>query len=162
MLSKKRVRDLFRYDSVTGILIWNARPHPKANHKMVGTRAGSRRLDGHHQVRIDGQMYTEHQVIWLLVYGVWPDEIDHENRIRDDNRINNLRKCSRSQNNANRPAQRNNKLGVKGVFKMRDRYVVNIKCEDMRIRKSFPSLIEATDWHRTKHRELFGDFSRSE
>jgi hypothetical protein len=43
-------------------------------------------------------------------------QIDHINRNTLDNRAVNLRPCSHSQNQANRPAQTNSSTGIKGVF----------------------------------------------
>ncbi len=38
-------------------------------------------------------------IIWFLEWGIWPTkEIDHENRVRDDNRIENLRLTTRREN----------------------------------------------------------------
>jgi hypothetical protein len=47
---------------------------------------------------------------------VWPDgEIDHINTVTSDNRLSNLRVCSRSENAMNKNSYRNNSSGVKGV-----------------------------------------------
>jgi len=43
-----------------------------------------------------------HRLHWFMVYGEVPDKIDHINRNRLDNRIENLRLASQSQNNRNR------------------------------------------------------------
>ena len=43
------------------------------------------------------------------------DDIDHINMVRDDNRIENLRRASRSQNMRNTKAHRDNSTGFKGV-----------------------------------------------
>lgn len=44
-----------------------------------------------------------HRVIWLLSHGSWPvGEIDHANRIKADNRIENLRDVTRSENERNK------------------------------------------------------------
>jgi hypothetical protein len=43
-------------------------------------------------IRVDGGLYLEHRVIWLLVTGVWPEGvIAHVNGDGHDNRWNNLR-----------------------------------------------------------------------
>lgn len=53
--------------------------------------------------------------MWLYVYGKWPDQIDHVNGKKDDNRIINLRETDHSGNQCNRFVQANNTSGYKGV-----------------------------------------------
>ncbi|WP_369127557.1 HNH endonuclease [Xenorhabdus bovienii] len=54
-------------------------------------------------------------MVWLYVYGFMPKIIDHINRIRNGNRITNLRECDFSENARNRKIQTNNKSGINGV-----------------------------------------------
>lgn len=58
-----------------------------------------------------------HRIIWEMSNGPISEklEIDHINGIRSDNRIENLRLATRSQNEMNKGKQRNNKSGFKGV-----------------------------------------------
>jgi hypothetical protein len=60
-------------------------------------------------------MYSAHQLVFLIHHGVIPDEIDHRNGIKTDNRIDNLRPCTSSQNKGNIGLLRNNRSGYKGV-----------------------------------------------
>lgn len=46
-------------------------------------------------------MYSEHQLVWVYFHGYMPKQIDHINRIRNDNRIENLREVTASQNQMN-------------------------------------------------------------
>lgn len=61
-------------------------------------------------------MYV-HQIVWLLEGNEIKDGevIDHINRDKTDNRIQNLRQVSRQENNINIAPRRNNKSGYKGV-----------------------------------------------
>lgn len=62
-------------------------------------------------------MYREHRVIWLMHYGSFPTmELDHINGVRDDNRLENLRQVTRSQNIQNlKRARSDNSNGLLGV-----------------------------------------------
>jgi HNH endonuclease len=56
-----------------------------------------------------------HRVVFALTHGRWPEsELDHKNRVKIGNDADNLHEVT--QNSHNRPVQRNNKLGVKGVY----------------------------------------------
>jgi hypothetical protein len=57
-----------------------------------------------------------HRVIWKLVYGDEPHEIDHRNICRWDNRLANLRACEHHQNMSNTKIRKDNRSGFKGVF----------------------------------------------
>lgn len=58
-----------------------------------------------------------HRVIWAIHYGEWPEnEVDHINGNKTDNRIENLRIATPSENRCNRGKQRNNTSGYKGVY----------------------------------------------
>jgi hypothetical protein len=51
------------------------------------------------------QKYCAHQIVWALVRGEWSSaslQIDHKNRVKTDNRIENLHLVSPKQNIANR------------------------------------------------------------
>lgn len=57
-----------------------------------------------------------HRLAWMIVNGKFPDfEIDHINRVRDDNRISNLREATSSQNGYNTKIREDNSSGIRGV-----------------------------------------------
>lgn len=54
------------------------------------------------KVMVGGVQYAAHRVAWVYVHGVQPkDIIDHKNREKDDNRIDNLRDVTQSVNSRN-------------------------------------------------------------
>lgn len=71
----------------------------------VGSLAGTKLKDGYISIgiTISGQIKSvfAHRLHWYMVHRELPKEIDHINRIKDDNRIENLRKVTRSQNRYN-------------------------------------------------------------
>jgi len=70
---------------------------------------------GYVVIRIDRKLYKAHQLAWLYTHGTFAPELDHINRIRNDNRIANLRAASRSMQMHNAGMLKNNTSGVKGV-----------------------------------------------
>ena len=121
----ERLRSRLDYNPETGALTWKVRPEETPIDKMWNKRfAGKTITDrlacGHLRFRIDGQNYLVHRAIWAMVYGEWPNgDIDHANRVPDDNRISNLRIATRSQNAANnsRSAGASGYRGVTYQFK---------------------------------------------
>jgi hypothetical protein len=116
-LTQDSVRELFIYNEETGEFLNRVNRGHGWRQAKEGQKAGSLSpSDGYLRIRIDGRGYPVHRLAWLYVYGQWPSgEIDHINRIRDDNRLFNLREASISQNRWNRSKNRNNTSGLKGV-----------------------------------------------
>lgn len=113
MLTATRVRELFDYDGVTGNLI---RRESSGRRWKAGQVAGCRKPDGYLSIRIDGKLYQHHRVVWLHVHGEWPQaDIDHKNRDRSRNAVDNLRDVPRSKNMANAGAHKDSTSGIKGV-----------------------------------------------
>lgn len=109
----EELRRRFAYDPATGHLTYKVPGPPK---KRVGDRAGSLGKRGYRDVSVKGALYKEHRVIWAIVTGAWPThDVDHVNRVRDDNRWANLREATRSENLSNQGLKPNNKSGLKGV-----------------------------------------------
>ena len=81
-------------------------------------------------VRVDGNRHEIklHQLVWVLVYGRFPKQIDHINGNEKDNRVENLREVSQSENDMNRvwAWKPNAKTGLPGVCKSKGRYKINI------------------------------------
>ena len=77
---------------------------------------------------LDKEPYVAARIIWKLVHGYDPVEIDHINREKTDNRLSNLRETNRSGNCRNRGLLRNNTSGTSGVYleKHKDLWVVEV------------------------------------
>ncbi len=70
---------------------------------VSGRRAGRQRPDGYRHIQIDGKKYLEHRVVWKLVHGEWPvGWIDHIDRDKSNNSIENLRDVTPSESAYNR------------------------------------------------------------
>lgn len=79
--------------------------------------SGSLDKDGYLIIKIKGKQYKAHRLVFAYFNGRFPErEIDHINRIRTDNRIENLRECTRTQNIQNTTKKVNPKTGVIGIY----------------------------------------------
>lgn len=85
---------------------------------------GSYDKDGYLIMKIKGKQYKAHRIVYALCNGVMPGmEIDHINRIRKDNRIENLRQVTRQQNVMNTTRYPNKETGVIGVHLDKTRFL---------------------------------------
>jgi hypothetical protein len=97
-LTQEYLKSVLHYDTNSGIF---TRLAITTNSVKIGDVAGTMR-HGYVMVGVASKQYRAHQLAWFYITGKWPDhEIDHINRIKHDNRWENLRKASRSQNLAN-------------------------------------------------------------
>lgn len=106
------IRSLLEYDPFTGEFYWL-----KSGHGIsAGDLAGSVYANGYRYIQIYSEDYRASRLAWFFVTGEDPIEfIDHKNKVRDDNRFNNLRKATNSQNQANTGPKSTNTSGFKGV-----------------------------------------------
>lgn len=78
---------------------------------------GSLDKDGYLIVKVKGRQFKAHRIAWLLCKGDFPrSELDHINRNRLDNRIENLRESNRKEQIANTTRKPNPDTGVVGVY----------------------------------------------
>lgn len=111
------LRIILAYEPDTGLLRWKI----DRSNKKAGDIAGSRRGEnGYVQISIDNRLYRAHLIAWKIVTGREPSPfLDHENTIKHDNRWDNLREATKSQNQANIGLISSNKSGLKGVSRYR-------------------------------------------
>lgn len=87
-----------------------------AGRSKKGDIAGSKHPNGYCKIAIKNKTYLIHRVIFLMVKGYCPEFIDHINNNRSDNRIENLRSCSREENHKNQKIPKTNSSGIKNVY----------------------------------------------
>ncbi len=118
--------ELIEYKADTGKLVWKPRPLSMFNSERACNSWNSR-CAGKEALKTSDKkgylfgpvmntLFKAHRVAWAIHYGEWPNgDIDHINQVKDDNRINNLRVCTDSENLRNIPMFSTNKSGYKGV-----------------------------------------------
>ena len=111
-LTYNRLHQLLDYNPATGNFIWK---ESRGNVKK-GDIAGTIDKHGYHVIRIDRKLYKAHRLAWLYIHGYFPEhDIDHRNRLKPVNKIENLREVSRVCNTRNSGNRKDNTSGVKGV-----------------------------------------------
>lgn len=122
MLTKEYVCSIFEYKD--GDIYWSVN---KGSIKS-GSKAGSSNDQGYLHVSINSKLYKNHRIIWLMHNGTIPKFIDHIDGNRLNNRIENLRSATHSQNMRNLKKPKTNTSGIKGVswYKNKNKWRVSV------------------------------------
>lgn len=167
---------LLRYEPDTGHLFWLPRPlsmfqdhggrytpewcQKNFNNKLSGKRAFTAvSTGGYHVGTMFGHVYSAHRVAWALHHGRWPTQtLDHINRTRTDNRIDNLREASRALNSHNKtPSHKSSPYVGVTYYKPTGKWVSKIaKDRQLHYLGYFDCPIEAAKARDAKARELYG------
>ena len=126
-LTPERLRELLDYDPATGVFINRTK---RSRLACAGAIAGTITTRLYRAITIDGRIYAAHRLAWLYVHGRWPlDQIDHIDCNKMNNAIANLREASHRLNQQNiKTANKNNKLGILGVIRLRNGFRSCIYC----------------------------------
>lgn len=159
-LTQEYLKKILKYDPETGEFVWLVSP---ASQVKVGDIAGTRDKGGYTLIQINYKLYKAHRLAYLYMNGYWPEgDMDHIDQNKSNNSWSNLRAASRSNNMANRPKQKNNTSGYKGVGwhsqlnKWRARIRYNQKLIHIGL---FDCKHEAAKAYNKKSIELFGEFA---
>ncbi len=134
---KQWMTDNLSYVPETGDLVWKERASSNnKSRRVAGSVAGTITSNGYLVVnRWYGSnkfLYKAHRIVWFLNYGEVPSLLDHINRSKSDNRVENLRPTTPSLNGRNQ----NKKVGItskyKGVYynKVNKGYITQIYAND--------------------------------
>ena len=104
------------------------------------------------------------RLVWLYMYGCWPQvHVDHINRNTSDDRLENLREATRSENLANSKRNKKNTTGFKGVSRVGNIYRSYITRDRKRVWLGNHKTAEAAHLaYLAKAQELYGEFARAE
>lgn len=127
-LSFEQLTKLVKYDPETGDFSWIRRTPDMLsewgikignadgwNTRYLGSPVGTILANGYVHTRVLGRSYKLHRLAWIMSHGEWPDEVDHINGVRSDNRLINLRNVSRLENMKNKRPYKANSSGVTGI-----------------------------------------------
>lgn len=116
--------ELFVYHHESGLIAWkDSRPGRGC---VAGKIAGTAAHHGYRAVMVDGKKHYVHRVVWEMHMGLIHDGycIDHIDGDRSNNRIQNLRSVTLSENQRNSSIPKNNSTGIQGVYAKGRSYVV--------------------------------------
>lgn len=148
------IKRLFLYDN--GYLYWRE----SRGRARAGSLAGNGNGAGYWQVGVNGRHFVLHRVIWAMPFGPIPEgmEIDHIDRDKSNNRIENLRCVSASCNQHNGRSDAVNRTGYRGVSKLGSRYYAYIRFEGKTKNLGyFNTPQEAAEAYNTFARAYLGD-----
>lgn len=152
--SQEILKQLLAYDAETGALTWRKRT---SSRNYAGKEAGAAHGEGYRIVMVNGVSYLAHRIIWKLVTGEDPLEIDHIDGNRSNNRISNLRTVTSAENSKNMKRAEDNSSGVTGVYftKRLGKYIAEITANGKyRYLGLFCTLEEATAARKAAELEL--------
>lgn len=115
-ITQELVNNLFDYKD--GTLYWK---NPSSKRMKKGQVAGRLGIRGYIETNINYKKYKNHRIIFLMFNGYLPKIVDHIDNNRLNNRIENLRAATMSQNLQNAKLSKANKSGIKGVFLEKDK-----------------------------------------
>ena len=162
MLIPLTIINWLQYNSETGIFIWTRCPGPSS---PVGSVAGFLdKTTGYLHICFCNKDYKAHRLAWFFHYKTDPAElqVDHKNGVKTDNRIENLRLATYSQNISNSKLRVDSTSKVKGVSwhkkdcKWHARVTINGKSIHV---GSFHSLEQAEAAIKLKRTELHKEFT---
>jgi hypothetical protein len=114
-LSYETLRELLNYNAETGVFIWKSY---RCQIAKKGDIAGTIKDNGYRYIRIGNKSYRANRLAWFYMEGYFPEhEVDHKDRIRDNNKWRNLVEKTAQCNARNRGVRNDSKTGVSGVLK---------------------------------------------
>ena len=157
MITQDKLKNLFDY--VDGQLIAKT----KSKGRNIGDALHSVTEKGYLRGSFDGRQYRVHRLVFLYFHGYMPEQIDHIDGNRQNNRIENLREATSAQNNQNRMATGATK--IKGVcwHKQSSKWVASICINRKSVHLGSFENIEDAALVATKARQkLHGEFARGQ
>lgn len=110
-ITQESLQKVLRYDRESGLVTHR---YDSAS-GLAGTTVGYPHKEGYLSVSLGRKEYLLHRIIWVMETGETPNQVDHINHIRNDNRWSNLRNVTSRQNQMNMGLSSNTSSKVNGV-----------------------------------------------
>ena len=169
-LTQERLRAILHYDTETGIFtrigIARAQTARYAGKPTGSVKPGAAGNGGGYvMVFVDGKAHRAHRLAWLYTTGDWPEaDIDHRDGNRANNRWDNLRAATRSENIHNMGLRARNTSGRKGACydAKRQKWLAQIVVNGKYIHLGrYETRDEAGDAYDAAAKRHFGVFARA-
>lgn len=162
-MNKAFLETILRYERETGALYWLA-SHQRPD--RIGERAGWFDTSvGYWKIALGPNTYLAAKVIWCLAYDEWlENNPDHKDLDRGNDRLDNLRKTTKSLNAANSSLNSRNTVGLKGVSycSATGRYRASIQVDRKSINLGrYDTAEEAHEAYIAAAIDAFGEFARA-
>ena len=138
-----RMKKNYTYNAATGRLTSSrygrtirGKKHGEKGYLAVDCRIGKKRIHIH-----------LHHAIWAVCKGRWPkQQLDHINGNKQDNRIENLREVSASENRMNvlHPWKPNVQTGLPGVYKLKGGFQIGVESNRYHFRDKYVAFYNLT------------------
>lgn len=110
IISQEYLHEIFDYKD--GELYYKKK---YAKNIKIGKKAGRITDYGYCEVGLHGKSYKAHRLIFMMFYGFLPNQVDHIDRKRLNNKIENLREATNCLNQWNLSTRKDSKSGIKGI-----------------------------------------------
>lgn len=151
-MDQKTLKSLFHYCPDSG----------KFTRLSGRKKVGNVNTSGHLQIQIGDSTFLASRLAYLYMVGEWPaNQMDHIDLNRTNDRWENLRPATPSENARNRSVRSDSLTGIKGVTAMGDRFQARVSFEGRRYSAGyFDTLEEAAAAVKELRAQLHGEFTR--
>lgn len=158
MLTQSELKSLLNYDIKTGQFTWAVQ---QSRRVKIGSIAGTIKNTGYLGIHLKNKIYQAHRLAWLYFYGEFPCmNIDHINSNRLDNRIENLRLATDTENHRNISLQKRSSSGFTGVTWCQTAKKWRARCRQ-KFLGVFDCPVEASNVRNVYAKKEFGDFYKA-
>lgn len=125
-ITQKQLQEIFTYKD--GCLYWKT-IHSNKNISQIGKMAGHTRKSKYVAIKVNGEIYLAHRLIYLYHFGYFPVVLDHIDGNPSNNHIENLREATHAQNLLNAKLRSDSSSGSKNVswHKRRNKWYVQMQ-----------------------------------